>query len=196
MDATVQDAECATAIRQYLKPDERLVWTGRPRQGFRLYWPDVIALPYTAFFAGFIVWFWWQIAAPLSGYVFLVLAVASVAGVTWSTYHRFAWDAARRARTCYALTNRRALISGTPGSAQPVSIDLRNLKDLSFSVHSDGHGTLAFHSVWPDPPSLFRDLGMSRLTRGLLRPSFVQIENVKEVYACVQEIRGKLKGAA
>lgn len=115
----------AETWEDYLDPDERLIWTGAPATGIRFTTMAIATSLGSLFMLGFAV-FWtagagmgiwsgmWRTADgfllvfliifPLFGLPFIAAGLYGVFG------HYFA-DARRRARTRYALTDRRALIA-------------------------------------------------------------------------------------
>lgn len=96
----------------YLDPDERMLWEGAPMAGFfRLAPRDALLIPFSLFWGGFAL-FWnisaWQAGSPLFfrlfGLPFLVVGF-------YVTIGRFFHAAARRKKTVYALSTRRAFIA-------------------------------------------------------------------------------------
>jgi hypothetical protein len=108
----------------YLDPDERLLWTGRPAQGMRYTGKRIGASFVGLFVLGFaLFWtagasaglwmgewrntdtlmFWFFILFPIFGLPFVGLGL-------YATVGHFFHDRNTRAKTLYALTNRRALI--------------------------------------------------------------------------------------
>ena len=93
-----------------LRPGERLLWSGSPIKGVRLRSYDVVAIPLSLLWLAFAL-FWlssfWAIGAPIvfniAGLFILLVGLHFVIG-------RFIFDAMRRERTFYAISNQRALI--------------------------------------------------------------------------------------
>ena len=106
-------------ITRELDPTERILWSGRPRQGLRLQASDAIAIPFSLMWGGF-AFFWegtvihlfWTTPAgtrgPLAFFVLFGSVFATVGA--YLVLGRFFADARTRARTWYAITDRRALI--------------------------------------------------------------------------------------
>lgn len=97
----------------YLEPGERFLWEGRPATGLRFgfadFGPSVVGLIFTIFSL-----FWIATAAGAEGPAFLpyIGALPLLTGL-YLLIGRLYWAARRRARTRYALTDRRALIATT-----------------------------------------------------------------------------------
>lgn len=102
----------SSPISRVLEPSEELLWTGQPRQGIVFQPSDLWLFPFAVLWFGFA----WILAnnAEASSAPFLIrLAVAFliVTGL-YVTIARFFVEAKIRARTFYAVTNRRCLIVG------------------------------------------------------------------------------------
>lgn len=95
----------------YLEPGERLLWTGAPPGGLRFalsdLGPSFVGLVFTVFAVG-----WTVTAAGSPGPAFLpVMGLVPLAIGLYLLIGRRLWAAWRRARTAYALTDRRAIIA-------------------------------------------------------------------------------------
>ena len=95
----------------YLEPGERLVWTGAPATGLRFAFADLgpsfVGLVFTVFA---IVWTATAAGGPGPAFLPVMGLVPLAIGVYLLIGRRF-WAAYRRARTAYALTDRRAIIA-------------------------------------------------------------------------------------
>ena len=137
----------ATPFDSILDPGEKLVWTGRPRQGMYLQSSDWVAVPFSLFWCGFVVF--WEISAlrgparsgggsivfPLFGIPFVLVGLYMLVG-------RFFHDAWVRRNTQYAVTDRRAILLGGINSSRVTSLNLNNLREVSLVKHADGTGTV------------------------------------------------------
>src|SRR5579862_2671126 len=94
----------------HLQAGEKLLWSGRPRQGLLLTARDWLLVPFSLFWGGFVLF--WETAAtvhpgasffPLFGLPFAVIGAYLIVG-------RFIVDAWLRSRTYYAVTNQRIII--------------------------------------------------------------------------------------
>lgn len=147
----------ATLFAGSLDPGERVVWSGRPRQGLVLRASDIVAIPFSLLWGGFAI-VWEAIALrstfgsgprppgpiawlfPLWGVPFVLIGLNLMIG-------RFFVDAYRRRQTQYAVTDCRALIV-TRG--RTTRFDLRTIGQVDVQRHADGTGTVRF-----GPPNPF-----------------------------------------
>lgn len=153
-------------LRRQLAPGERVLWHGRPPQGLLLRRADawLIPLPCAAIFnvlhllktsaqmedraeMGFlVVW----------GLLFVLVGLYLMLGRFWV-------DAYLRARTCYVLTHERLLLAGGWSGRQIKSLPLRNLPQITLTLHASGGGVIQLGSEnrtfwsacppgWPNAP--------------------------------------------
>jgi hypothetical protein len=104
------------ALQPYLLPGERIAWTGRPGQGVRLRAADAFLIPFSLLWGGFAI-FW---EATAIGFAFRagegITSFMALWGIPfvmvglYLIFGRFFVDAHVRARTFYAVTDRRVLV--------------------------------------------------------------------------------------
>jgi len=172
-----RDAE--QVVSAILRDDERLLWSGRPRSGIILHRVDALLIPFSLAWAGFA--FSWEAAVLASGAPLFMTAfgLPFVAVGLYMVCGRFFADALRRARTYYALTDKRALI--VTQARERLSVKehrLGSLVDLSIRAKPDGSGTIVFgppsaHPVW------LAGTAWPSLTQ---LPAFEAVENVRDVH--------------
>jgi hypothetical protein len=108
-----------------LQPGERLLWEGAPAAGARLRRRDALLVPLSLAWAGFAVFF--EVKAALLGAPWLLLMIGGgvIAAAVYYVGGRFVVDSRRRARTRYALTDRRAIVAvgGPRGRVRAVAVD-------------------------------------------------------------------------
>ena len=92
-----------------LDPGERIVWQGRPDQGFNIAASDIGSAVFALFFTGFAV-FWMSRAAEMGGafWMFGLIHFSVGLGLVWKSVFG---PTRRRRRTWYTLTDRRAFIA-------------------------------------------------------------------------------------
>ena len=175
--------ESRREIDPELARDERLLWSGRPRQGFLLRGSDAYMIPFSLMWGGFA--FFWEMSvfsksAPiffrLWGVPFVLMGVYMIIG-------RFFADRVQRARTFYGVTDQRVLIVGGLFERSVKSLTLTGLGELSLDERGDRSGTIRFGAsaypqrwgaTWP---------GVSRT----VAPMFELIEDARRVHDLVRE---------
>jgi hypothetical protein len=179
-------AEVDRQLRGELSSGERLLWSGRPRQGMFLRPADAIAIPFSLLWGGFAI-FWessvWLTGAP---FFFKLWGIPFVVVGLYMIFGRFMVDASLRSRTYYGVTDQRILIISGFRSRQVKSLSLRGTVDISLSEKSDGSGTItfgsnvglagfnAFNSAWP---------GASNR----MAPTFELTGNARSVYELIRK---------
>ena len=177
-------------IAATLEPGEEVIWVGRPAQGFRLYWVDALTIP-LAVLVG-VVFFRFGLGSAREDEEGFAAIFFMFAGWTFfGAWQRIAWDRRRRARTFYALTDRRAVVLEEGTSPALRSVVLKTVKHLSHVTSRDGSGTIAFGQWWPDLPSVRRDMSARIFWRPRLVPSFEQIPDVQTVYELARNARSR-----
>jgi hypothetical protein len=181
--------ELDVRVRSELREGEVLLWVGQPRPGrfARSAIPLVLfGIPWTAFsvfwiagasgllfggfqggrpgFGGFFACF------PLFGVPFVLVGL----GMLTSPY----WLRRLAKRTCYALTDRRAILwqAGWFGSIEVRSYGPELLTKIGRTEHRDGSGDLVFEEIM----SIGRDSDAHRITR-LTQRGFLAIDKVRAV---------------
>jgi hypothetical protein len=138
-----------SSIDGELNSGERLLWRGRPPGGIKLRSADIFMIPFSLFWTGIV--FSAALAAirqPVQqgraaapGLLFLIPFVLIA---LYILIGRFFVDALMRARTEYAVTNRRAIIVSGFFSRNVKSIDLKTTSEISISERGDKSGTITF----------------------------------------------------
>ena len=136
-------------LAQQLDPGERILWTGRPRQGLRLSRIDVFLIPFSFLWGGFAI-FWETTALREDAPAFFVVwGIPFVLIGLYLVIGRFFTDAKRRERTVYALTDRRVIIASGFISKSIKSLDLHTLSDVTLEEEGGGVGTITFGPSLP-----------------------------------------------
>jgi hypothetical protein len=146
-----------------LRRSEKLIWSGRPRQGVFLTQRDAGMIPFSLMWGGFS--FFWEFKAVSSGgpLFFDLWGVPFVLVGLYMIVGRFFYEAMLRSRTYYGLTNERVIISGL-SSRTVKSLQVQTLTDVSLSEEASGSGTVTFG------PNMSYS-GSSRAGRNPQRPS-------------------------
>jgi hypothetical protein len=180
------DYDVHTIVQGELDSGEKLLWAGIPKQGTVFRGSDVFMIPFSLLWGGFAIF--WEIMAltipdresgavgiafPLFGIPFVVVGLYIIFG-------RFIYDAKKRAKRVYGLTNQRAIIISGLFSKNVKSLSLNSLSDVSLSEKSDKTGTITFgqENQWM---SFFRSNSFPGMG-GSNVPKFELIEIAKEIY--------------
>lgn len=172
-------------LRPELSRDERLLWSGVPRQGIRLQASDWLAIPFSLMWGGFAFFWEYSVSTARHAPVFMELwGIPFVLVGLYMIVGRFFADAFMRKRTCYGVTNQRVVIIDGLFSRQVRSLPLTTLADLSLSERSSRSGSITFGANTSPPGSLSRSWpGTGRR----MTPAFDSIENVRQVDSLIRE---------
>lgn len=183
----------ATSPIQFtLDRGERQLWAGAPRRGLVLRASDAFMIPFSVLWAGFA--FFWELSVLRDGapLFFALWGVPFVLVGFYITVGRFFVDARRRARTTYAVTSERIIISSGAFNPSVKSLNLATLSDVTLHERRDGSGTITFGSTsplvamyagtpWPGVPQV---------------PSFEMIPDARRVYGIIREAQRAAAGRA
>lgn len=173
-------------IQSQLSRDEKVLWSGQPKQGFILRGADAFMIPFSLMWGGFAIF--WELSvlnsdAPaffvLWGIPFVLVGLYLIAG-------RFFFEAKQRANTFYALTNERVLILSGVFSRKVKSLNLRTLSDLSLSEGKQSEGTISFGGGSPFS-SMFSGFSGWPGMEHHLGPRFELIPNAKSVFEAIRD---------
>jgi hypothetical protein len=181
-------------INKELASDEKLLWAGMPKQGTIFKGSDVLMVPFSLLWGGFAI-FWEYMALtmvpkaqnapdgfallfPLFGIPFVVIGLYMIFG-------RFIYDAKKRARTYYGLTDQRAIIVSGLFSQSVKSLHLKTMSDISLSEKTSGYGSIVFGQE-NQMMSLLMGSGFPNMN-GSTTPQFELIENAKQVFKQLRE---------
>lgn len=172
------DAEVQARLQRDLGARETLLWVGRPPSRILFETSDWFTVPFSIFWAGFS--FFWEATVLRSGapFVMALFGLPFVAIGTYITVGRFFYDAWKRKRTVYGITNERILIAKQGGTT--LSLDLRGVDVAIVEDHADGTGTITF--------------GDPVMRRGQPRPpKLSHIPGAHEVHQLIREQRNALE---
>lgn len=182
------DFNLTSELQDYLDKNEKLLWTGQPRKGIVFSAADVFMIPFSLLWCGFAI-FWFTTAitsgAPiffsLFGVPFVVIGLMMVFG-------RFIIDAKLRESTIYGLTDERIIIKSGLFKKTIKSIHIKTLADFEYDEKNDGSGTI---TIGPKNPMMIWGNGMSWWPGTNPTPSLHLIQNVRQVYNMIIEIKKK-----
>lgn len=198
--------ELDSRVRAELNEGEHLLWVGQPRPRWLSGEALVLALfglPFTGFAVFWTAMALWmgaaanggknnpgllfQVCFPMFGLPFIVIGL----GLLSSPY----WQRRRALRTCYALTDRRALVweAGNFGSVTVRSYEPGALKAMERVEYADGSGDLVFEEVrrvWAG--------SQGRRRTSTERRGFLAVDDVRTIEALVRKalLSGDKSGGA
>lgn len=188
------------AIQPELLSGESIVWAGQPNPRVVFHKEDATLIPFSLLWGGFAIF--WEMG------VMGLLPFGHQGGAPWKfgeiwgipfvlvgqylIWGRFVYASWKKARTYYAVTNRRVItVQGGP-TRKVASSYIDTLPALVKSVRSDGIGTVNFaqtEPVW----SRGRGWGVWNPINVGDVPAFVDVDNADEVYRLVADLREKAR---
>jgi hypothetical protein len=190
----VYESETAVAVelQDVLAPGERLLWHGRPKQGFALRGLDALLLPLTFVIVVAMLFLVPQEFMKTGDRDLLLFALVLAPIALYSLVGRFFVDARMRRGRHYYLTDRRAVIIDTWPSHSIREVDLQTPQRLTYTKRSDGTSTIEFgqgsdwrwllgYRFW------HRGAFFPLITAELLPPAFEMIEDGSHVRALITQ---------
>lgn len=171
------------SLKSRLLPHERILWSGRPKQGIVFQPRDILVIPFSVLWCAFAI-FWTVMAFsanapfffPLVGGIFVCVGIFMVFG-------RLLFDAWVRKGMEYAVTDRRIIILQTRPVGKFSTVALERMPDLQLTERQDGRGTIRFGAQAP----FFGHSGFAIWIPSLDPvPQFIAIDNVAGVFQTVQ----------
>ncbi|HEY8696591.1 MAG TPA: hypothetical protein VIM02_03150 [Rhizomicrobium sp.] len=173
-----------------LDPGERVLWTGFPQRGLMFRPQDIFVVPFSIAWCGFAVFWEVSVASTKAPPFFLLWGGGFVAVGLYFVFGRFAVDAISRARTIYAVTNRRVLILSGLTTRKLQSLALGGLTELELQERSNRRGTITFGRPTVGAGNWGRSWpGSSRNAA----PAFEGIENAQQVYDMIRRAQQDAK---
>lgn len=191
----------AEDLQLRLDPGERLLWSGRPRQGFVMRSVELILTPFALFWSGIAAVFFWyvlnqpgQIEETKDGALPLILiGGAFVLAAFYMLIGRHITDVVRRAQTVYGVTDRRIMIEHRSWPRGTHSIDLAHMPNLRLDESSEGRGTIEFYDTASF--KMGTRTGVWHATVGQ-PPKLFEIEDARRVLEIIRREAGKAGKAA
>ncbi len=184
-----------STLEPLLGSGERLLWSGQPRTGIRFRAADFALIPFSIFWCGFAI-FWECMAlriprggsgpAALASYVFPLFGLPFVLIGLYLLVGRFFFDAWKRGRTFYGVTDERILIVSGVFSRTTTSKDLGTLGETTLKERPDGSGTLLFGRTGYLPVGQWEQPGTPQHMARIAPPAFEMIEEARSVYEIVR----------
>jgi hypothetical protein len=184
--------EVTQALQAELGRDERLLWSGMPRQGVRLSSGDALMVPFSLLWGGFAIFWEYSVVSRGAPLVFTLFGVPFVLIGLYMIVGRFFVDSYRRARTYYGVTDQRVIILSGLMKREVKSLNLVGLNDLSLSERSDRSGTITFGSTSP-VYAMWSGTGWPGMGNRL-PPAFNFIDDARTVYDLIREAQREGSG--
>jgi hypothetical protein len=164
-----------------VRPGERVLWVGVPRQGLFLRLSDLFVVPFSLVWAGIAVL--WTVSATIAGapLVFTLWGCMFVAFGTYFVVGRFFVDAWRRKGTIYVLTDQRLV---EQSRRTELWTPLSQLGVVEYIAHSGGRGSIRYGAAAARRrflPGLELPLGWPGESK-YQRPSLDSIADARNVY--------------
>ena len=148
-----QFSDPAAEFAGELSAGEKLLWTGRPRQGIFFRSTDLFLVPFSLLWFGIVLaGFFGSFNARANPHshggnletTLFPLAFIAIFVVIGShlVFGRFLVDAAQRRKCLYAITNQRVIIRSGLFSRTTKSLNLRTLSDITLSEKRNDTGTI------------------------------------------------------
>jgi hypothetical protein len=179
-------------FQDLLNPGEKIVWHGKPRQGFVLRRSDLFFIPFSLLWT--ILAVWWEIDVVLSDVPFQekIWGIVMLSMAAYILLLRFLVDALYRYLTYYALTNQRILIHTGFLKTSLISLPLATQKEINLDQHENGSGDIVFGPL--DPKAWMHTGGgwikMGRMTQ---TPTFELLDDPRFVHKKILEQRKRVK---
>lgn len=174
-------------LKPHLDADESLLWTGKPKQGIYLKGSDVFMIPFSLMWGGFAIF--WEATVILTDapFFFKLWGIPFVLIGLYILIGRFFYDAKRRKKTVYGITEHRIIIKSGIFNESIQSLNCKTLSNITLNEKSDKSGTII----------LGNDNGFSELFRGTgwpgtnqkMAPAIEMIANARSVYQKIIEIQ-------
>ena len=109
-------------LEPLLRPGEQLRWSGRPGPKARFAKADAFLVPFSLFWAGFVVVWEWLAVTRDSPLLFVLFGIPFVLMGLYLVFGRFIYKNRRKRSTVYGLTDSRAIVSTRPGAMQDIGL--------------------------------------------------------------------------
>lgn len=190
MDAYLQ-------LQQYLRPGERLLWSGRPDPTVWLTAADMFMIPFSILWGGFAIF--WEIGVSSGGPNFgTIWGIPFVALGLYMIFGRFFYKKYRKKRTCYGITDQRALVAIGPGQLsdsplrdQPITVRRsRDGRHVTVTIGSAVAGPRRARSSYA-AGSFYANTGLELLARNVTLPmAFYDVEDADAMLSAMDQVRG------
>jgi len=187
------DYDAQIAIQPELASGERILWAGRPAQGIQFRTSDILFAPFSLLWAGFAVFWEWNVIRMHAPFFFELWGLPFIAAGIYIVVGRFFFDASRRAKTFYAVTNERVVTLTKGRSTKLKSVNLRSMGAFTLRQGQGTRGTISFGEPSFPFASVYEGLANIPSVARRLPPVFEMIEDAKGVFERVLNAQRNLK---
>lgn len=174
-------------LRPNLSSDEKLIWTGKPKTGILLRSSDAILIPFSVFWAGFVVFWETSVLSTDAPFPFALFGIPFVLVGLYITIGRFFVDAKKRSNTIYGITQDRIIIKTGIFNREIKSLNIKTLSDITINQKADNRGTI---TLGPTDSRYSMMQGVE--WPGNKQPPCLEfIEDVKSVYDIIIDLQRK-----
>jgi hypothetical protein len=179
-------------FRDLLTPTEKILWTGKPRQGFVFWRSDIFFIPFSIVWA--VVAYLLEFKTVVSDLPFQdkIWSILSLSVAAYIVLLRFFVDLAYRYLTFYALTNQRVLIHTGLFKTTLTSLPLADLKEINLDLRKGGRGDIVFGPL--DPKAwIYSGGGWPKMGGQTPAPAFETLKDAEKVYKQILAQQKKAK---
>jgi hypothetical protein len=126
------DYNLSSELKEHLGSGEKLIWTGRPKQGVIFRISDIYLIPFSLLWLG---------GAAIATYKVILFVPFLIMGLI-AAVGRFFIDSYLRSNTHYALTNERIIIKSGIFDIGIKSINLKTIPEMEVKEKYDRSGTI------------------------------------------------------
>jgi hypothetical protein len=197
--------EVSAKVQPYLIAEENLVWAGKPSPGILFHTEDWFMIPISMLWGGYSIYMemdalgFWGGGNSKNGVPSFLMVLFWIPFVLIGQYliwGRFIYDAWRKRRTYYAITNRRVLVLQEGRKRRICWLYYNEIPTIE--LEGSTRGTIWFGSKYP----IISPEGSDQKTRGDNRfrvgnmPIFSDIDNLDLISNLVLELRKKNSSSA
>ncbi|NME70715.1 PH domain-containing protein [Flammeovirga aprica] len=135
--------ENAAEFQQYLEANEELIWTGKPKQGIVFRKVDYGLIPFSIIYTCGTIGVGIFAAMMTEIYALGLVATPFVLLGFLLSFGRMIFDAKYRAKSVYAITNKRLMIKTDILNQGLSSLYADKIKNVKLKEHKDGSGTIS-----------------------------------------------------
>ncbi|MCC5671415.1 MULTISPECIES: hypothetical protein [Kocuria] len=174
-------------LQPHLRPDEELLWAGRPDPRVHFMPFDVFLVPFSIFWCAFAVyWTWLVLTSAKSPRWFALVGLLFVAVGLYQMVGRFLVKARRKRRTVYGLTDTRAIVVEDDRRISEVRV-----KDVAVKIRKsrDG-GRIEVISGEGGLPGIYLNSGVEFFSPTSLAPmAFFDVPNPEGLLPVLERVR-------